>query len=237
MSPDDNWYYLQLGVSVGPVTRAVLESMIQAGTIRPDTMVWPGAGDWVAAGTSPLAARFARGGPQPPAYVPPFQPIGAAVAPLTPQNKYEVFVFAELTPHLAPGERFEITALLWTGSMLRLASLGAAAGAFGAIVGGGMAIYFAAATDRRLFLIRTKAGLLALKAANFGLSEVRYEAVRQVSTAGTLHQRTIAIAMRDGSTVNLRLNTMARTMSGQRQFLDRFPQLVVQRHTAVARGA
>lgn len=75
----DNWYYLNQGATVGPLTQQAMESMIRAGTLRPETMVWPGVGEWVAASGSPLAANF--GGtplvsgyapPPPPNYIPNF---------------------------------------------------------------------------------------------------------------------------------------------------------------------
>ena len=233
MNNDGNWHYLQQGLTVGPATRAALEGMIRAGTIRSDTLVWPGSGDWVAAGSSSLAPLFAGGvvpmvpfaGASPPMY--------GSGSPAMPQGKYEPFVFAELTPRLGPSERFELTALLWTGSMMRLVAFGAAAGAIGAMVGGRQTMYFAAATDRRLFLIRTKVGLLALKAVNLGVVEIRYDDINHVSTGGTLNHKTTTIVMKDGSTTQLRLNTMGRAMSGQGQFQDRFPQLVAQRHAAM----
>jgi hypothetical protein len=117
--------------------------------------------------------------------------------------------------------------------MMRLVAFGAAAGAIGAMVGGRQTMYFAAATDRRLFLIRTKVGLLALKAVNLGVVEIRYDDINHVSTGGTLNHKTTTIVMKDGSTTQLRLNTMGRAMSGQGQFQDRFPQLVAQRHAAM----
>lgn len=228
-----NWHYLQQGAPVGPVTWSTLESMIRMGTLRPDTLVWPGSGEWIAAGSSALAPLFGGGAvPQPP-YGSAAPPASGGAYTTMPQGKYEAFVFAELATRLAPGERIELTALVWTGSMLRLMAFGAAAGAIGAMVGGRQALFFAAATDRRLFLIRTKVGLLALKAVNLGLVEVRYDDIAQVVAGGTLHQKNSTLMMRDGSTTLLRLNNMARSMSGQSQFLDRFPQLVAQRHAAM----
>jgi hypothetical protein len=65
------WYYLQDGVSVGPISRPDIEAMVWAGTVRADTLVWAGSGDWVAAGNSTLAPLFmGRGIPVPPPPVP-----------------------------------------------------------------------------------------------------------------------------------------------------------------------
>ncbi|MDQ6827464.1 MAG: hypothetical protein M3081_01195, partial [Gemmatimonadota bacterium] len=78
-------------------------------------------------------------------------------------------------------------------------------------------------------------GWLSLQAINLGLAEIRYDDIAQVSTGGTLNQRTTTLAMRDGSSVMLRLNSMGRVMSGQQQFQDRFPQLVQQRQSTPRR--
>jgi hypothetical protein len=62
----ETWYHLQQGVTTGPVSRAEMENLVRAGTVRWETMVWPGYGEWIAAGTSALAPVLA-GTPPPPA--------------------------------------------------------------------------------------------------------------------------------------------------------------------------
>ncbi len=228
VNPPESWFYVQQGAATGPVPRATMEAMIRAGSVRPDTLVWSGSGDWLPAGNSALAFLFGGGG----APAPVLQSSGMPA----PQNKYESFVFAELAPRLGQGEQFHVTALLFTGSLLRLAAAGVALGAIGGAVTSGHALHFGVATDRRLFLIRTKMGVLALKTVNLGVSEILYDAIAQVTAGGTLNQRTISITMKDGTTVELRLNTVARTMSGQKQFIDRFQQLVQQRRAAMGQG-
>ncbi|MEP6691043.1 MAG: DUF4339 domain-containing protein [Gemmatimonadaceae bacterium] len=227
MNSPENWYYSNQGAPTGPVSRADLESMIRAGSVRADTLVWPGSGDWTPVAHSPLGWVF--GGSAAPAPTPP--PVMVGGGNRAPQGKYETFVFAELAPRLEPGERFELTALLFTGSLLRMAVAGAALGALGAASVGRQTLYFAVATDRRLFLIRTKMGLLSLQAVNLGLAEIRYDDIAQVATGGALMQRTTTLTMNDGSSVQLRLNSMGKVMSGQQQFQDRFPQLVQQHNT------
>lgn len=69
MNDVEVWHYLQQGATMGPVSRPVMESMIRAGTLARDTLVWPGYGDWIAAGSSTLAPLFMGGGgfaPPPP---------------------------------------------------------------------------------------------------------------------------------------------------------------------------
>jgi hypothetical protein len=67
----DAWYYLQQGVSTGPVSRPDIESLVRAGTVRWETLVWPGYGEWIAAGSSALAPIFAGSTPPPPPPPPP----------------------------------------------------------------------------------------------------------------------------------------------------------------------
>src|ERR1041384_6930441 len=85
MSSVETWYVLREGVSVGPLSRSTVESMIRSGEIRPDTMVWPGSGDWIAAGTSSLSPGFAPAPPPaPPAPYPPAPPPAAGFGPPLP---------------------------------------------------------------------------------------------------------------------------------------------------------
>ncbi len=77
----DSWYYLNQGATVGPLTQQAMESMIRAGTLRAETMVWPGFGEWIAASASTLAPLFGGGAapggyapPPPPGFVPNFVP-------------------------------------------------------------------------------------------------------------------------------------------------------------------
>jgi hypothetical protein len=65
------WYHLQQGVSTGPVSRPDMESLVRAGTVRWETLVWPGYGEWIAAGSSALAPIFAGSPPPPPPPPPP----------------------------------------------------------------------------------------------------------------------------------------------------------------------
>ena len=65
MNNPENWYYLQQGVTVGPMPWVAMEAMARAGTIRADTLVWPGYGEWIAAGSSNLGPLFMGGGTEP----------------------------------------------------------------------------------------------------------------------------------------------------------------------------
>lgn len=62
MNSVETWYYLQDSVSVGPLPRAAIESMVRSGVVRPETLVWPGYGEWIAASSSSLGPVFFGGG-------------------------------------------------------------------------------------------------------------------------------------------------------------------------------
>jgi hypothetical protein len=134
-------------------------------------------------------------------------------------TKYEQFTHDQLQAELASDETIQLTAFLFNKSLVGMALFGALA-----TLGGGY--FLTAATDRRLFLIKTKMGFFSLKRENHGVIEIPYTDVVGVEPGGALNQKTVTIATKDGSALKLRLNTMARMMSGQKQFIERLPQLV-----------
>ena len=134
-------------------------------------------------------------------------------------TKYEDFVQSELLPRLAPGEQIVHMAFLFNKSLASMALLGA----LGML---GQGYFLAAATDRRLFLIKTKMGLWSLKRENLGVVELPYQDILNIQPGGALNQRTITFSMRDGSTVSFRLNTLARFTAGQKTFLESLPRYV-----------
>lgn len=86
--PEETWYYVQHGASAGPTTRAAMEQMARAGQIGPDTLVWPGAGDWIPAASSSLSAAFQPAGPVGPGGMPPMILAGATkTKSFLPENK------------------------------------------------------------------------------------------------------------------------------------------------------
>jgi Predicted membrane protein len=91
-----NWYYANAGQQAGPVDQRTLESLIAAGTITQNTLVWrDGWSEWRPVGQTELASHFVR---QPP---PPPQPVFAATTPAP------VFggIAAATTPATKPGGR------------------------------------------------------------------------------------------------------------------------------------
>ena len=144
-------------------------------------------------------------------------------------TKYEDFVQQELRDRLAPGEPINHMAVLFNKSLAGMVLLGA----LGSL---GQGYFLAAATDRRVFLLKTRMGLFALKRENLGVVEVPYQDITSIEPGGALTQRTVKFTLRDGSTLPFRLNTMARFTAGQKTFLTSLPSYVAawngQRHAA-----
>jgi len=55
---DEQWHYERDGRSVGPMDKAAIVELIRHGTIRPDTLLCLGQGDWIPARTSELSFLF-----------------------------------------------------------------------------------------------------------------------------------------------------------------------------------
>ena len=136
-------------------------------------------------------------------------------------TKYEQYTYDQLKPMLESGETIQTTAFLFNKSLMGMVLLGALA-----MLGSGY--FFAAGTDRRLLLIKTKMGFISLKMENNGVTEIPYSNIETVEPGGALNQKTVAITTKDGSKLKFRLNTIAKCMSGQKTFLDQLPQLVEQ---------
>lgn len=134
-------------------------------------------------------------------------------------SKYETYARNEIAPRLAPGEQILHTAFLFNKSLVAAALIGPLALA-------GSGYFFALATERRLFLIKTKMGLFALKTENHGLTEIRYETIAKIEPGGMLNQKTVAIHTVDGGKLPMKLNTIAKFMSGQKTFIDTLPKYV-----------
>ena len=138
-------------------------------------------------------------------------------------TKYEDFVRHELQGRLAPGEPIVHMAFLFNKSLTGMVLLGALGSALDSR---GSGYFLVAATDRRLFLIKTKMGLLTLKRENMGVIELPYQDITNIEPGGALNQRTVKFTMRDGSNLSYRLNTMAKFTAGQKTFLASLPGYV-----------
>jgi len=59
----ETWYRVHQGQSTGPLTGDQMEMLARSGEITVETLVWPGAGEWIQAGYTRLAPFFT--GPRP----------------------------------------------------------------------------------------------------------------------------------------------------------------------------
>ncbi len=74
--PDGDWYYVENGQAVGPVSKSVLQQRLLTGLLRSTDLVWQaGMPEWVAAGRVPELFLTAPPG---------FGDRGAAVPPMAP---------------------------------------------------------------------------------------------------------------------------------------------------------
>lgn len=128
-------------------------------------------------------------------------------------HKFDEFMHKELAPRLAPGEGIELTGFLYTKSLKAVVLTGGLS-----LIGDGY--YFAALTRKRMFIIATEMGVASLKMENKGVSEIVYADIKSIKPGGFLNQKMIAIELKDGKTLVLRLNTLAtHYASGQKQFI------------------
>lgn len=139
-------------------------------------------------------------------------------------SKRDDFVASEMARLRQPGETILNQATVYNGPLFLASMLGVA----GQLLM--LTHYYAVLTDRRLLLIRTSMGLMGLKAANHGVTEIPISELTQVKTGGFLNQRTFTLYHRSGQTTKLRCNSMVRMLSGQKEFAreaaDRLQDLI-----------
>ena len=80
--------------------------------------------------------------------------------------------------------------------------------------------FYAALTNQRLILIKTSGGFFRPKIANDGIEEYPLANVGNISTGGILNNKSIAVAMKDGSNLSLRIAPWAKTNEGQGKFIE-----------------
>lgn len=134
-------------------------------------------------------------------------------------TKYDEFIQRELASRLQPGEAIHVTGFIYDKSLGKAVLLGPLS-----LLGAGY--YFAALTDGRLFLIATKMGLASIKMQNDGVTEIALRDIAAVRAGSSMTQRTISIALRNGTTLDYRLNQRAGIVSGQKLFADRLAAAV-----------
>jgi hypothetical protein len=129
-------------------------------------------------------------------------------------HKYDEFIHKEVAPRLDAGEGIELTGFLFTKSLsMSVASHGLS------LIGDGY--FFAALTQKRLFLIATEMGVASLKMMNKELAEIPYTDMKSIQPSGFLNQKMITIELNEGKTLIFRLNSLAtHYASGQKQFIE-----------------
>ena len=80
--------------------------------------------------------------------------------------------------------------------------------------------YYAALTDRRVILIRTRTGLFRPQIKNEGVEEIPLAGTRNVSTGGFANNRSFTIHRADGSEETLRIAPWGKLCDGQSRFMD-----------------
>lgn len=80
--------------------------------------------------------------------------------------------------------------------------------------------YYAALTDRRVILIKTKSGFFRPKMANEGIEEIDLSNVGRVSFGGFANNKSITFHKKDGSEETIRIGPMGRACAGQGRFMD-----------------
>ena len=70
-----------------------------------------------------------------------------------------------------------------------------------------------------MILIETEMGFFTLKTVNKRTLQIPYDQIKRIKVGGMLHQKTIEVSSKTGETIKFRLNTLARVVPGQKQFI------------------
>ena len=139
---------------------------------------------------------------------------------MTPQDQY---VQSQVGPLLQPGEQVLHTAYVRRQPGLLWQIL---------LVGGLLLVlmtkfYYAVLTNRRLILVRTKAGLFsgAPQMVNLGVEEHDLRKFNKVSTSGFANNKSITFQSAEGK-LTLRISPWIKHVSGTKDFLERVPELM-----------
>jgi len=89
-------------------------------------------------------------------------------------------------------------------------------------------VYFAALTNRRLLLIRTKMSFWtgAPKPMNLGVEQYDARAIQNVTVGGFANNRSMTFHMTNGPKQKLRISPWFKQISGTKDFFENVPRLV-----------
>jgi hypothetical protein len=93
--------------------------------------------------------------------------------------------------------------------------------------------FMAGVTRRRLVLVEVGAGALRLKPIPKNVREIHFSTIASVKTRAFFNDKTIVLALRSGETLTFGLNTIHRTVSGQKRFIKTLKDLY-DKHTREA---
>jgi hypothetical protein len=139
---------------------------------------------------------------------------------VTPLDQY---IQSQVGPMLQPGEQ-----VLHTSTMRRQPGL-----LMQILLVGGLLlvlmtkVYLVALTNRRLILIRTKAGFFSgtPKPMNLGVEQHDVRTIKDVTTSGFANNRSMTFHT-DGAKVTLRISPWFKSVSGTKDFFEQVPALI-----------
>jgi len=116
-------------------------------------------------------------------------------------NEFEALLHQHAGPFLAAEERIECIARLYTGSWSQRH-------------------FIAGATTKRMVLVELAAGLLGPRPVFKGVRAVPYNAIDSLNSGAFFNQKRILINLQSGESLNLGLNSLLTTVSGQTRFVS-----------------
>jgi len=141
-----------------------------------------------------------------------------SVGRTTGKGRFDDYLQEQVRPLLRPGEQVLNTAWLFEGTFKHPTT------------------YCAALTTERLLLVQTAMTFFLGRPIPRGVSAIELASVGGCTTGGVGWQREITFILRDGQTLNLRLNTLANVVSGQEAFLQEVPARLSRRGVELASG-
>jgi hypothetical protein len=141
-------------------------------------------------------------------------------AHVTPLDQY---IHSQVGPTLEPGERI----LHWStmrrqpGLWLQILLIG------GLLLALMTKVYLVALTNRRLILIRTKAGFFSgtPKPMSLGIEQYDVRTIKNVSTGGFANNRSMTFET-DSGKITLRISPWFKSVSGTKAFFEEVPALI-----------
>lgn len=140
-------------------------------------------------------------------------------------SQHDDYLANELKSILRPNETVLNTGLAYIGPGLLLTIL-LLGGLLQALM---MKYYYAVATNERIILIKTKMGFAKLQMVNQGIESIEYNQIATIKPAAFVNQKRIGLTMKDGKKYLLRFNTIARQVSGQKEFYSEVPERIQQK--------